>query len=183
IAKARFWQPPGMPQVIWMACLPSVQVTIGALVSELRSGPGVVLGSMKAKPRTTPPRADARETMFSPPYYRWPTGHMREYLAAGGSYSVVARCPLENSMRSASAALLTTLLPASPAAAQPPNEQLAARCAELGAIFDRYGTRRSEGSGGPDMIRLGAGIDCQKGRYAQGIKALEDLLRDRKSVV
>jgi hypothetical protein len=26
------------------------------------------------------------------------------------------------------------------------------------------------------MIRLGAGIDCQKGRYAQGIKALEDLL-------
>ena len=35
---------------------------------------------------------------------------------------------------------------------------------------------RSEGSGGPDMIRLGAGIDCQKGRYAQGIKALEDLL-------
>lgn len=57
------------------------------------------------------------------------------------------------------------------------NEQLAARCAELGAIFDRYGTRRSEGSGGPDMTRLGAGIDCQKGRYAQGIKALEDLLK------
>jgi hypothetical protein len=27
------------------------------------------------------------------------------------------------------------------------------------------------------MIRLGAGIDCQKGRYAQGIKALEDLLQ------
>lgn len=60
--------------------------------------------------------------------------------------------------------------------AQQTNEQLAARCAELGAIFDRYGTRRSEGSGGPDMIRLGAGIDCQKGRYQQGIKALEDLL-------
>jgi hypothetical protein len=57
------------------------------------------------------------------------------------------------------------------------NEQLAARCAELGAIFDRYGTRRSEGSGGPDMTRLGAGIDCQRGRYAQGIKALEDVLQ------
>ncbi len=27
------------------------------------------------------------------------------------------------------------------------------------------------------MIRLGAGIDYQKGRYAQGIKALEYLLR------
>ena len=62
------------------------------------------------------------------------------------------------------------------AQAPPTSEQLAARCAELGAIFDRYGTRRSEGSGGPDMTRLGAGIDCQKGRYAQGIKALEDLL-------
>jgi hypothetical protein len=63
------------------------------------------------------------------------------------------------------------------AGAQQTNEQLAARCAELGAIFDRFGTRRGEGSGGPDMTRVGAGIDCQRGRYAQGIKALEDLLR------
>lgn len=63
------------------------------------------------------------------------------------------------------------------AVGQQTNEQLAARCAELGAIFDRYGTRRGEGSGGPDMIRMGAGIDCQKGRYQQGIKALEDLLQ------
>ena len=57
------------------------------------------------------------------------------------------------------------------------NPQLAARCTELGAIYDKYNTRRSEGSGGPDMTRLGAGIDCQRGRYAQGIKALEDLLQ------
>jgi hypothetical protein len=64
--------------------------------------------------------------------------------------------------------------------AQQPNAQLAARCAELGAIWDRYGARRSEGSGGPDMIRVGAGIDCEKGRYAQGIKALEDLLQRNK---
>ena len=71
---------------------------------------------------------------------------------------------------------LTIGLPLATAQART-NEQLAARCAELGAIFDRYGTRRSEGSGGPDMTRLGAGIDCQKGRYAQGIKALEDLLK------
>mgnify|MGYP001613653638 CR=1 FL=1 len=68
------------------------------------------------------------------------------------------------------------LLPG-PSHGQQTTEQLAARCAELGAIFDKYGTRRSEGSGGPDMTRLGAGIDCQKGRYAQGIKALEDLLK------
>jgi hypothetical protein len=73
---------------------------------------------------------------------------------------------------------LFLLLPTAPslAFAQPTNEQLAARCNELIGIFDRYGTRRSEGSGGPNMIRLGAGIDCQKGRYAQGIKAMEDLL-------
>jgi hypothetical protein len=80
-------------------------------------------------------------------------------------------------MRSARTFFILSLAAISEARAQPTNEQLAARCAELGAIFDRYGTRRSEGSGGPNMIRLGAGIDCQKGRYAQGIKALEDLLR------
>ena len=79
-------------------------------------------------------------------------------------------------MRPARALFLLLLTAPSFAFAQPTNEQLAARCNELIAIFDRYGTRRSEGSGGPDMIRLGAGIDCQKGRYAQGIKALEDLL-------
>jgi hypothetical protein len=85
-------------------------------------------------------------------------------------------------MRAARAFLLLLLLAAPTIAhAQPTNEQLAARCAELGAIFDRYGTRRSEGSGGPDMTRLGAGIDCQKGRYTQGIKALEDLL-DRNRI-
>ena len=79
-------------------------------------------------------------------------------------------------MRLGRALLLLLLIVTSTVQAQPTNEQLAARCTELGAIFDRYGTRRSEGSGGPDMIRLGAGIDCQKGRYAQGIKALEDSL-------
>jgi hypothetical protein len=73
--------------------------------------------------------------------------------------------------------LAVVLLSPGGGAAQQTNEQLAARCNELGAIFDRYGTRRGEGSGGPDMTRLGAGIDCQKGRYQQGIKALEDLLK------
>jgi len=70
--------------------------------------------------------------------------------------------------------------PLGSAGAQQTNEQLAARCNELGAIYDKYGTRRGEGSGGPDMIRMGASIDCQKGRYQQGIKALEDLLQRNK---
>lgn len=60
---------------------------------------------------------------------------------------------------------------------QQTDEQLAARCAELGALYDRYNLQRGEGSGGPNMARLGAGIDCQKGRYRQGIKALEELLQ------
>lgn len=76
--------------------------------------------------------------------------------------------------------LAAVLLSLGGAGAQQTNEQLAARCSELGAIFDRFGTRRGEGSGGPDMIRMGAGIDCQKGRYQQGIKALEDLLQRNK---
>ncbi len=61
--------------------------------------------------------------------------------------------------------------------AQQTNEQLAARCAQLGALYDRYNTQRGEGSGGPNMARLGAALDCQKGRYQQGIKALEELLQ------
>ncbi len=61
--------------------------------------------------------------------------------------------------------------------AQQTNEQLAARCAQLGALYDRYNLQRGEGSGGPNMARLGAALDCQKGRYQQGIKALEDLLQ------
>mgnify|MGYP000901865623 CR=1 FL=1 len=75
---------------------------------------------------------------------------------------------------------LAAILPAG-LPAQQTNEQLAARCAELGAIFDRFGARRGEGSGGPNMVRVGAGVDCQRGRYQQGIKALEDLL-DRNRI-
>ncbi len=63
------------------------------------------------------------------------------------------------------------------ARAQASNEQLAARCSQLYALADRYLTRRGEGSGGPNMTLLGAGLDCQKGRYDSGLKTLEKLLR------
>lgn len=53
----------------------------------------------------------------------------------------------------------------------------AARCAQLLAFWDRYGVRRSEGGGGPGMTRLGAGVDCDKGRYDSGIRAMEGLIR------
>ena len=61
--------------------------------------------------------------------------------------------------------------------AQQTDEQLAARCSQLGALFDRYNLQRGEGSGGPNMSRLGAALDCQRGRYQQGIRALEELLQ------
>lgn len=76
-----------------------------------------------------------------------------------------------------SSAVASLAVPVAWANAQQSNEQLAARCAQLGGLYDRYNLQRGEGSGGPNMARLGAGIDCQKGRYEQGIKALEELLQ------
>ena len=62
----------------------------------------------------------------------------------------------------------------------PYDEALARRCGELLALFDKYGVQHSQGSGGPDIIYVGAGIDCRNGRYAQGIQAMEDLLQRNK---
>ncbi|CAN5332160.1 hypothetical protein BH10PSE6_BH10PSE6_48480 [soil metagenome] len=56
-------------------------------------------------------------------------------------------------------------------------DPLAARCSQLFTMADRALTRRGEGSGGPNMIVMGAGLDCQKGRYEQGIRDLEKVLR------
>jgi hypothetical protein len=67
-------------------------------------------------------------------------------------------------------------LAAGEAQAQATNEQLAARCTELGAIADRYLWKTGECSGPPPLARRGAGADCDKGRYEQGIRTLEDLL-------
>ena len=73
--------------------------------------------------------------------------------------------------------LAATSLPAlAPVLAQD-NARLAARCDQLGALYDRYNGRRGEGSGGPNLARVGAAQDCEKGRYEQGIKTLEDLLK------
>ena len=56
----------------------------------------------------------------------------------------------------------------------------ARRCATLAGTADYYGDRRGEGSGGPNMIVLGAHLDCGKGRYDQGIRTLEKLLLDKR---
>ena len=66
------------------------------------------------------------------------------------------------------------------ALAQPAGDPKAARCFQLADLADRYLTRRSEGSGGPNMIVMGARMDCQKGRYDSGIRDLEKVLRDQR---
>ena len=73
------------------------------------------------------------------------------------------------------ALLLCTL----PAAGQAQDDKLQARCNQLYTMADRALSRRGEGGGGPNMIVQGAYLDCQKGRYAQGIAELEKALRNR----
>ncbi len=58
--------------------------------------------------------------------------------------------------------------------------QKARRCATLAGTADYYLTRRGEGSGGPNMIVLGARLDCNKGAYDKGIRTLEQLLLDKR---
>ncbi|MBI2735425.1 MAG: hypothetical protein HYX38_02585 [Rhodospirillales bacterium] len=68
-------------------------------------------------------------------------------------------------------------MPASIQATQDPKE----RCAQEIAFFDRYGASRTENSDGQrNHTRIGAEIDCQRGRYQEGIAAIEDLLRRKK---
>jgi hypothetical protein len=55
---------------------------------------------------------------------------------------------------------------------------LAERCAQLVAFYDRYGVGRSTNSDGRrNHTRIAASIDCERGQYAAGIAAMEDLLR------
>ena len=59
--------------------------------------------------------------------------------------------------------------------------EIKARCAQLVAYYDRYGVGRSTNSDGRrNHTRIGAGIDCDRGLYAQGIASMEDLLRRKK---
>jgi len=60
-------------------------------------------------------------------------------------------------------------------------DDLKARCDQLIAYFDRYGSGRGEHSDGArNMTRRSARIDCDRGQYEEGIKAMEDLLRRKK---
>jgi len=58
---------------------------------------------------------------------------------------------------------------------------LKARCQQLIAYYDRFGVGRSNNSDGRrNHTRIGAEIDCSRGLYAEGIAAMEKLLRAKK---
>ena len=55
-----------------------------------------------------------------------------------------------------------------------------ARCDQLIAYFDYYGVSRGENSDGArNHTRIGAGMDCANGHYAEGIATMETLLKNK----
>jgi hypothetical protein len=61
---------------------------------------------------------------------------------------------------------------------------LAARCAQLIAFYDRYGVGRSNNSDGRrNHTRKSAEFGCQRGDYQKGIAIMEDLLRRKAFTV
>jgi hypothetical protein len=62
------------------------------------------------------------------------------------------------------------------------NAYLKARCTQLISYYDYYGASRGEASdGAKNHARIKALIDCERGNYAAGIKAMEGLLT-RKNI-
>jgi hypothetical protein len=76
-------------------------------------------------------------------------------------------------------AALTIVVPAAGFAQQAEMEP-AARCAQLLAYWDQRAAGKGEGGGGSDMARKAAGLDCDNRRYGEGIKRMEDLLRQNR---
>jgi hypothetical protein len=55
-----------------------------------------------------------------------------------------------------------------------------ARCSQLLAYWDQRSASKGEGASGSDMARKAAGLDCDNRRYGDGIKRMEDLLRQNR---
>jgi hypothetical protein len=55
-----------------------------------------------------------------------------------------------------------------------------ARCDQLLSYWDQRSASKGEGASGSDMARKAAGLDCDNRRYGDGIKRMEDLLRQNR---
>ena len=65
-----------------------------------------------------------------------------------------------------------------------PTPELKARCSQLITYYDRYGASRGEDSSAlRHMTRMTASVDCDHGRYEEGIRAMEDLLTKKKFTI
>jgi len=81
----------------------------------------------------------------------------------------------------ATAGMMSSSAIAQNAATAPNSADLKARCDQLISMYDRYGVGRSENSDGArNHTRIGAGIDCANGHAAEGVAAMEDLLKRKK---
>jgi hypothetical protein len=66
-------------------------------------------------------------------------------------------------------------------ATAPGDADLKARCKQLISMYDRYGVSRGENSDGArNHTRIGAEVDCANGHAAEGVAAMEDLLKRKK---
>ena len=66
------------------------------------------------------------------------------------------------------------------ALAQQTGIEPSARCAQLLAYWDQRSASKGEGGSSSDMTRKAAGLDCDNRRYGDGIKRMEDLLRQQR---
>ena len=77
-------------------------------------------------------------------------------------------------------AIALAIVAPSVAGAQQAEMEPKARCAQLLAYWDQRSASKGEGASGSDMTRKAAGLDCDNRRYADGIKRMEDLLRQNR---
>lgn len=83
-------------------------------------------------------------------------------------------------LRAVALASVLAIGAAAVAIAQPAEMEPRARCDQLIAYWDQRSASKGEGASGSDMARKAAGLDCDNRRYADGIKRMEDLLRQNR---
>jgi hypothetical protein len=77
------------------------------------------------------------------------------------------------------AAIAVTTMPAM-ARGQQTDVDPRVRCTQLLAYWDQRAASKGEGGSSSDMTRKAAGLDCDNRRYGDGIRRMEDLLRQQR---